>query len=243
MSILRIPALAAMLILSAAACSPGAESDAQPNSGDEVSSAGYLTDVTYNAGAGVQTGAEDAPVTMIEYASITCGHCKDFHNDVMKATVYDDYVATGKVKLIFREYPLNQIDIAGFAIARCAGEENYFSVLDTFFNEQDEVISAAQDGTILDKLKDVGSGYGLSADDVDNCIDDSDIRRQIAASIDAGQGDGVNSTPSIFLNGERQETIESRTADGMAGILDGLLGVSSDETAAEPVVSENTDEG
>ncbi|MEM7004832.1 MAG: thioredoxin domain-containing protein [Pseudomonadota bacterium] len=233
MSIFRTSTLAATLLFLTTACSEGGDSSAQQTSGEETSD-GLISEASFDAGVGVQIGAVDAPVTIIEYASITCNHCKDFHDDVV-GSVFENYVAAGKVKFVFREFPLNQIDVAGFAVARCAGEANYFSALDVFFDEQAEVISAAQDGTILDKFKDIGAGFGLDEDEVDTCINDSDIRRQIAASIDAGQGDGVNSTPSIFINGTRQETIESRTAEGMANILDGLLGETSEpETAAEP---------
>ncbi|MEO0882206.1 MAG: thioredoxin domain-containing protein [Pseudomonadota bacterium] len=246
MSIFRTSALAATILISATACSEGGASDAQQTAGEEAAG-GYLSNVSFDGDAGVQRGAADAPITMVEYASITCTHCKDFHDEVMASTVYDDYVATGKVKFIFREFPLNQIDVAGFAIARCAGEDDYFSVLHTFFDEQDSVISAAQDGTILDKLKDVGASYGLDESDVDACIEDSDIRRQIAASIDAGQADGVNSTPSIFINGTREETIESRSAEGMSNILDALLGNAPAEDSPEadetetPVSADETD--
>lgn len=232
MSIFRISALSTALLLSVSACSESSTSDAQQTSGEETAS-GYLSEVSFADGAGVRRGLTEAPVTIVEYASITCTHCKDFHDEVMAATVYDNYVATGQVKFIFREFPLNQIDVAGFAVARCAGEDDYFSVLHTFFDEQDSVISAAQDGTILEKLKDVGALYGLDGDDVDVCIEDSDIRRQIAASIDAGQADSVNSTPSIFINGVRQETIESRSAEGMANILDTLLGEVPSEASAD----------
>ena len=229
----RTSAIAAGLtFFSVVACSPAGGDTAQSVSGPETGI--YLTEVTFDDGPGVQRGAADAPVTMIEYASITCSHCRDFHKDVLSAGVTEDYVGTGKVKLIFREFPLNQIDIAGFAIARCAGEDKYFDVLDTFFEDQDAVIQAAQDGTVLEKLKEVGASFGLSEGAVDTCIEDSDVRRQIAASAEAGQADGVNSTPTIFLNGVRQETIESRSLDGMSSILDGLLGETD---ASDAVVS------
>ncbi|MEO1407576.1 MAG: thioredoxin domain-containing protein, partial [Pseudomonadota bacterium] len=146
MSIFRTSAFVTALFLSATACSDGGQGNAQQTSGSDQAST--IGEATFEAGTGVQIGAEDAPITMLEYASITCSHCKDFHEDVVGA-VFDDYVASGKVKFIFREFPLNQIDVAGFAVARCAGEENYFAALDMFFDEQDAVISAAQDGTIL----------------------------------------------------------------------------------------------
>ncbi|MEM9669797.1 MAG: thioredoxin domain-containing protein [Pseudomonadota bacterium] len=242
MSIFRTTTLAIGIALLATSCSEGRQSLAQQTSGEDGET-GALSTVSFDAGIGVQMGSDDAQITIVEYASITCTHCKDFHDEVLSATVYDDYVATGKVKFIFREFPLNQIDVAGFAVARCAGEEDYFSVLHTFFDEQDDVISAAQSGTVLEKLQDIGTSFGLDISQVDACIEDSEIRRQIAASIDAGQGDGVNSTPSIFVNGVRQETIESRTAEGMASILDGLLGETANADAEEDVTADSAEEG
>src|SRR5262245_46064913 len=82
-------------------------------------------------------GDEKAPVTIIEYASMTCPHCAAFH-----ATTYPElkkrYIHTGKVRFIFREFPLDQLALAAFLIARCAGPDKYFPMIDTLFQQQKE---------------------------------------------------------------------------------------------------------
>lgn len=231
MSIFRTFALAVTLSLPLAACSQAGTDTAEPTSGP--ASGAYLNDVSFGPEAGVSRGAANAAVTIIEYASITCSHCKQFHDEVIKAGIYNDYVGTGKVRLIFREYPLNQIDVAGFAIARCAGEAQYFDVLDDFFDNQADIIEAAQAGTILDKLNETGARYGLDSTEVDACIQNPDTRRMIAASAEAGQVDGVTATPTIYVNGSKQETRESRTLAGFSAILDEALGQGDEAASAE----------
>ena len=89
------------------------------------------------AGGDMIMGQETAPITIIEYASTTCPHCKHFHETVMPG-LKANYIDPGKVKFIFREFPTPPVAIAvaQFQIARCAGKDKYFALLDTFFKEQ-----------------------------------------------------------------------------------------------------------
>ena len=80
-------------------------------------------------------GKEDAPITVVEYASMTCGHCANFHKNTYPHLI-KEYVDTGKVRFIMREFPLDPVATAGFMLARCAPEEKYFSVIETMFHEQ-----------------------------------------------------------------------------------------------------------
>ncbi|MEL7482674.1 MAG: DsbA family protein, partial [Pseudomonadota bacterium] len=217
----RFAAAVFAVVLPLAACS---EAGGQEGAKADTSDSTYLGTVSFNAGPGVSLGAADAPVTLVEYASLTCGHCKDFHEDVLPR-VKADYVASGQVRYIFREYPTPPVElaIAGFATARCAGEDGYFDVLDDYFATQVEIFDSARAGTVRQTLIDLASRHGLSESDFEACLNDSDVRRAISRAVDTGQAEGVNSTPTLILNGERSNTPEARTADGMAALIDAAL--------------------
>lgn len=222
MSFLRTFALAAALTLPVMACSQeSAGISATAAKGPET---GYLTSVSFDTQAGVALGAADAPVTLVEYASLTCGHCKDFHENVLPR-IKADYVATGKVRYVFREYPTApaELALAGFATARCAGEDGYFDVLDDFFANQVGIFESARAGTVAQTLTDLAGRHGLSESEFETCLNDSNVRRAIAASVNLGQSEGVDSTPTLILNGEVLLTPDSRTPDGLAAIIDAAL--------------------
>ena len=80
-------------------------------------------------------GDPDAPVTIIEYASLTCPHCAQFHNEVLPE-LKERYIAPGKVRLIYRDFPLDQVALAAAALAHCDGSDRYFSMLDVLFETQ-----------------------------------------------------------------------------------------------------------
>ena len=89
-------------------------------------------------------GKEDAPVTIVEYASLTCGHCANFHNTILPG-LKEKFIDTGKVKLVFREFPLNQLDTAVYMLSRCAlgadgkssgDQARYFAMVGVFFKDQ-----------------------------------------------------------------------------------------------------------
>lgn len=153
-------------------------------------------------------GDPNAPVTLIEYASWTCPACLDFHNRIMP-TVKTDYIDTGKVRLVFREFPTAPADItvAGFALARCTAEEDYYDILDELFMRQDALLTLArQGGAVVEALKQVGSNHGIEGDDAfEACLDDRANLDAIRASVAAGRAKGVDETPTLFLNGERLE--------------------------------------
>ena len=189
---------------------------------------------------GIEYGAADAPVTLVEYASLTCGHCADFHETVMPS-IKENYVKTGKVKFVFREFPTPPVQIAliGFVTARCAGEAEHMNVLDDFFANQNEIFTAAREGRFESELAALAARHGLSEEDLTACRGDLDIRRDIAASIEAGEADGVNSTPTLFLNGEKLGSQGSRTPEGLAALIDAALAEPSAEST-ETVITDET---
>ena len=182
---------------------------------------------------GIEYGNPDAAVTLVEYASVTCPACAGFHVGVMP-TIKENYVKTGKVKFIFREFPTPpvQVALAGFVTARCAGEANHMAVLDDFFGTQADILNATRAGQAESALKQLAARHSVNEASFDGCLADLDIRRAIAASIEAGETDGVNATPTLFLNGEKLGSAEARTAEGLSAFIDAALNApeTSDET-------------
>ena len=182
-------------------------------------------------------GDADAPVTLIEYASVTCGACKQFHETVYPA-LKTRYVDTGKLRYVFREFPTPPEDIAlaGFALARCAGPDRYFEVLDDLFEHQVGIIQAARNGAAASALAAVGERHGIEGEDAFRaCINSREIRRAMADVILTGEEYGVNATPTLILQGEKLETSrQSRTAEGLSGLIDAELMALGIEPPAAP---------
>lgn len=182
-------------------------------------------------------GAADAPVVLVEYASITCPHCKSFHEDVMP-TIKADYIAKGQLRYVFYDFPTPPVNIAvaGAAIGRCAGDDKFFDVLDDLFENQAGIMSAARAGAAKGALEAVAARHGLDSAAFDSCLENTDVRRAIADGVQKGEAQGVRSTPSLFLNGIELTTAASRTADGLSAIIDEALGIEP-----APETDDNTD--
>ncbi len=186
-------------------------------------------------------GDVNAPVTLVEYASITCPHCATFHTEVLP-DIKTNYVDTGKVRFVFRDFPTppQNVAIAGFAIARCAGEDKYYDVVDDLMRNQNGILSATRAGAAKGALQAVAARHGIETEaELDACLEDSDIRNAIADVVIAGQDRGVNSTPTLFVDGRRIERTETwYTPEGLAAILDEALGVEpaveAEDTADAP---------
>jgi len=216
-------ATAAAVCLAVSCSQAGGDSPVAPSA--TQADAGYLDIVRFSEENGsVIIGNPDAEVELVEYASITCSHCKDFHVDVL-TSIKKDYIATGKVRFVFQEFPTPPVEIAlaGFALARCSGESGYLGTLDDFFTNQEEIFNAARAGTIGTALIDLGERNGIKEADFENCITNQNYRRAVSESVDYGQTQLVNSTPSLFLNGEQLKSAESRTAEGLAALIDAAL--------------------
>lgn len=179
-------------------------------------------------------GDPNAPVTLIEYASWTCPACLDFHSRIMP-TVKTDYIDTGKVRLVFREFPTAPVDVtvAGFALARCTGDDQYYDTLDELFSRQSAVLTLArQGGPVVEALKQIGSNHGIEGDDAfQACLDDQNNRDAIKASIAAARAKKVDATPTFFLNGEKMEGNVRVSAATFTAELDAALAAT--ETATD----------
>lgn len=144
---------------------------------------------------------EGAKVTVVEYASVTCGACAAWQEQVWPE-FNAKYVENGKVRFVFREFPTppQEVAAAGFLIARCAGEDKYFDVVHEIMASQGEWQTGVRP---LDTLYRVGGAAGLSREQVDQCITDKDAQKALDARVRAGVANGVGSTPTFLVNGQR----------------------------------------
>jgi len=166
-------------------------------------------------------GAEDAPVTIIEYSSLTCPHCAAFHNEVLP-DLKKQYIDTGKVRMIFRDFPLNEPAVDAAVLAHCAGDERYTGFLDVLFQTQPNWSSAANP---REALKQLGKLGGLSDSEMDACFNDETMQNAVLqARLDGSNEHEVRSTPTFVINGEVYPG--NRPIDEFAEIIDGLTGGS-----------------
>jgi protein-disulfide isomerase len=143
-------------------------------------------------------GHTDAPVTIVEYASATCPHCAAFHKDVFPQ-LKSEFIDTGKVKFIFREFPFDDLALAAFMLARCAPPEKYFPMIDVLF-EQQKVWASKDARTELAKIAQLA---GIGQDGFDKCLKNEDLAKGIMAIRDkAANTYGVEATPTFFVNGK-----------------------------------------
>ncbi|MDP9196048.1 MAG: DsbA family protein [Pseudomonadota bacterium] len=143
-------------------------------------------------------GNPDAPVTIIEYASLTCSHCAAFHRDVLPR-LKNEYIATGKVRFVFRDFPFDQYALNAAILARCADQTRYFGLLDLLFRNQEKWAMADDP---LKALQQLGALAGVSPQQYDQCLSDKALEKQIAQMrLDAETGLKVDSTPTLFIQG------------------------------------------
>jgi protein-disulfide isomerase len=146
-------------------------------------------------------GKADAPITVVEYASMTCGHCAHFHNTVFP-TLKEKYVDTGKVRFILREFPLDNLAAAASMLARCAGEGKALPLISALFAKQDDW--AFVKGDPRPELLKFAKQAGFTQESFEKCLTDQKLLDDIS-SIRSRAADtfGVNATPTFFVNGKK----------------------------------------
>ena len=152
-----------------------------------------------NAMGEMSLGDEKAPVTIIEYASMTCPHCAHF-SETTFPELKKRYIDTGKVRFIFREFPLDQLAAAGFMLARCATPDKYFPLIETLFAQQRDWVVQHP----LDPLLTIAKQAGFTKETFEACLTNQKVLDGIEQTRDqAANQFGVNSTPTFFINGKR----------------------------------------
>lgn len=162
-------------------------------------------------------GKEDAPITIIEYMSMTCPHCAHFHLGVLPE-LKEDYIDTGKVRFVIRDLPWDAVAFAVSKVTHCAGE-GYHAMLDLFMNTQ-KGWAHAQDP--LAEIKKVARMGGMSGTDVDACLLNEEVHTKVnhyrTTALDVLN---VRGTPTLFINGEKMSGAPEM--DEISGELDKLL--------------------
>lgn len=164
-------------------------------------------------------GPADAKVTIVEYAASTCPHCAAFNKDVFPK-LKSEFIDTGKVRYVFREFPLNIKDLACAMVARrIAGEDSakYFAVIDIMFRQQDQMVKQTSD-----TLRLIGRQAGLSTQAVEDCLKDQAMQDKISAGQKyAEEVLKVGGTPTFFINGD--EIVGEASFEEFAKRINSLL--------------------
>jgi len=207
----------AVLALGAAAVSAGvlpplttlafaADNDPSP---EDLAHAGPAGDI--------MIGSDKAPVTVIEYASMTCPHCAHFEETTLPE-LKKRYIDTGKVRYVMREFPLDALAAAGFMLARCAGPDKYESVVETLFAKQPDWVIQQP----IPPLMAIAKQFGFTEESFNACLANQKVLDDIQAVRDHAVNKlGVNSTPTFFINGKR--FVGDLSIDVMAKEIDPYL--------------------
>ena len=164
-------------------------------------------------------GKPDAPITIVEYGSLSCPHCAHFA-DAILPTIKKKWIDTGKAKLIFRDFPLDQVALRAEMVARCAPPDRYYPLIDTLFANQDKWVLARDWRAALERLVLLA---GIGKKEVDSCLANKKVEDEVAQSrLTASTQLSVNSTPTFFVNGKKFEG--APTVEAFDQLLSGAAG-------------------
>ncbi|MGA9659295.1 MAG: thioredoxin domain-containing protein [Asticcacaulis sp.] len=152
-------------------------------------------------------GPDNAKITLIEYASVTCAHCAEFNKDVMPELM-SKYITPGKIRYVYREFltPPTEVAAAGTLLARCAGKDQYFKVVDEIMKAQGEMFGDGTTTNALPVLKRIGEAHGVSGAAFDKCVSDPKGLLRLQNNVDKYlKEDNVTGTPTFFINGKKLE--------------------------------------
>lgn len=143
-------------------------------------------------------GKADAPITIVEYASMTCIHCAKFHETVFPH-LKEKYIDTGKVRLIYREFPLDPLATAASMLIRCSPQDKYFDLLKLFNEKRDVWISREQP---VEALQNFAKQIGFTKQTFETCVTDQKLYDGLTAVRTRGaEAFKIDGTPSFFVNG------------------------------------------
>jgi protein-disulfide isomerase len=163
-----------------------------------------------NAGEGpgdFSLGSPDAPVKIVEYASYTCPHCASFHAEVFDK-LKAEYIDTGKVHFTLREVYFDRYGLWAAMVARCGGEMRYFGIHSMLFEQQQDWAASQDPLQVVEKLSTIGLAAGLDKATLDACMNDQAKAEAMIKQFEANMAaDGVQGTPTIFINGEKHSNM------------------------------------
>lgn len=163
-------------------------------------------------------GDRDAPVTIIEYSSLTCPHCANFHLNILP-DLKARYIDTGKARLVYRDFPFDRAALLAAALAHCAGPDRFFDFLTVLFGSQKTWARAPDPAAALKRIGRLG---GLSGEEIDACFAnkallDSILRERLTGA----KVFEVDSTPTFFING--QKLLGAQPVENFSAVIDRLL--------------------
>ncbi len=149
-------------------------------------------------------GNEDAKITIIEYASLSCSHCADFHVNTLE-TLKKEYIDTGMVRMVFRDYPFNYPALLGSMVLRCIPENYRYDYMNALFKLQPDWVNKKNKKTIQELYKIMQSG-GMTKEEYDACIYNTELENEILEGVMEAQNQfNIKSTPSFIINGKLVE--------------------------------------
>lgn len=166
-------------------------------------------------------GNADASVTLVEYASVGCGACAVWHQNVYPK-LKSEYIDTGKLKYVYRPFPAGQPEMAqaGHKLALCADRSNFFKNIKLQFDRQAQIMDmGSRPNGLRQAYVSLAKASGLSEDEFIACMGDAEITERYEAFIQLGADQGVRGTPSIFVNGERTENDWKSVQTAIATLL------------------------
>ncbi|MGC2856717.1 DsbA family protein [Novispirillum sp. DQ9] len=144
-------------------------------------------------------GNPDAPITIVEYSALTCSHCANFHTTTLPE-VKKAFIDTGKAKIVYRDFPIDNLALGAAVIARCVPEQSYFPMLDMLFKNQATWTKAANP---LEALKGYARLAGLNGEQVDACIQNKDLVAAVQeVRNEANKSYGITATPTFVIEGK-----------------------------------------
>lgn len=167
-----------------------------PASQPQVAQAGAMPEI---AADDMVLGSPDAKVTIVEYASLTCPHCQRFHLDTLPK-IKSEFIDTGKVKLVYRDFPFDEAGLRAAMMARCGGKEKFYGYIGVLFQSLDQWSREKDWKAALARIGKLG---GMSQEAFDKCLADKTLETAILNKRLEGAKFGVESTPTFFINGEK----------------------------------------
>lgn len=216
MMLLRRSLIAAATAALTAAALPALAQEAKPadtsQSSEQMPEGKVLADIVL--------GQENAPVTIVEYASFTCPHCANFHNDNM-SRLKSEYIDTGKVRFIQRDVYFDAPGLWAGILARCGGDDKYYAMTDIIFSEQKTWMSAKSGDELAANLRKLGAKAGMTPEQMDACWNDRQKVADLLATFQANATkDKIEGTPTFIIDGE---TVKNQPWDDMKKIIDAKL--------------------
>lgn len=166
-------------------------------------------------------GADDAPITVIEYASFTCPHCANFHTGVYQ-DIKENYIDSGKVRMVFRPVYFDRLGLWADMMARCGGQDRFVGIAGMIYEKQREWTAGEGALEIINNLYAIGRLAGMNDDDMEACMQDNEFAQALVKEATANaESDNINATPTFVINGEVNSNMSYKD---FAQIFDEILG-------------------